>query len=94
MRGGTQARGLIALRVRAREVVPLFATAIRRATRIAVAMDARGFAGATARTYYRETPIATADVVFAVATIALTLGLLFLSASAGWLRIWDGRFSA
>jgi energy-coupling factor transport system permease protein len=94
VRGGAQARGGEALRARARELVPLFATAIRRATRIAVAMDARGFAGATARTYYRETPIGTADVVFAVATIALTLGLLFLSASAGWLRIWDGRFSA
>ena len=94
VRGAADASTFGGLRRRLRELVPLFATAVRRATRVAVAMDARGFAGASSRTYLRETPIGGGDVVFALVAIAGALALLWLSASAGWLRLWDGRFSA
>lgn len=75
-------------------LVPLLADAARRATRLAVAMDARGFAGATRRTYYRESRLVVADWLFALATIAVAAAIVGAGAAGGWLRIWDGRFSA
>jgi len=75
-------------------ILALFASAIQRSTRIAVAMDARGFASAGARTSYRAVPLAVADAMFAVAAVAVALALLGASAAGGWLRLWDGRFSA
>jgi energy-coupling factor transport system permease protein len=75
-------------------IVPLFADATRRATRIAVAMDARGFASADERTYWRETPVTWADWLFAAACLALAGAILAAGAAGGWLRLWNGRFSA
>lgn len=77
-----------------RGIVPLFADATRRATRIAVAMDARGFASARQRTYWRETPITAADWAFAVGCLLVAAAILAAGATGGWLRLWDGRFSA
>lgn len=77
-----------------RGIVPLFADTTRRATRIAIAMDARGFASARARTYRRQVPVTAADRAFAVGAVLLAAALLGLGALAGWLRLWDGRFSA
>lgn len=81
------------LRLRAGELVPLIAIAVRRAARIAVAMDARGFAAPQRRTFYREAPIGVTDVVFAAAALGTASAVLLLGAAAGWLRIWDGRFA-
>ena len=94
VRGGGDRAFLAGLRSRLREIVPLFASGIRRASLVAISMDARAFAGATRRTHLREVPIGRADVAFAAVAIAAALGLLWLSASLGWLRLWDGRFSA
>lgn len=77
-----------------RGIIPLFADATRRATRIAIAMDARGFASAGRRTYHRLAPITPADRAFALGAVLLVAALLGLGAAAGWLRLWDGRFSA
>lgn len=82
------------LRERAGEVVPLIAIAVRRSARVAVAMDARGFAGPHRRTFYREARIRRSDLLFAGLSIAAGAALLALSATVGWLRIWDGRFAA
>lgn len=76
------------------EVVPLVASAVRRAARIAVAMDARGFAAARDRTYLRDAPLTGRDLAFAIGALAIATGLLALGAAGGWLRIWDGRFAA
>ena len=76
------------------EIVPLLASAVRRAARIAVAMDARGFAAARERTYLRDAPLTGRDLMFAVAALGLGVALLALGAAGGWLRLWDGRFSA
>jgi energy-coupling factor transport system permease protein len=75
-------------------IVPLFADATRRATRIAVAMDARGFASARARTYWRETPVTARDFVFAVCCLLVAAAILVAGFAGGWLRLWNGRFSA
>lgn len=75
------------------EIVPLLASAVRRASRIAVAMDARGFAAARTRTYLRTSPLAGEDVTVGVAALAIGLALIALGAAGGWLRLWDGRFA-
>lgn len=84
----------VRLRVQMGYVVPLLAIAVRRASRVAIAMDARGFAAATNRTYYRQPPLDWRDALFTIAALLLAAGLFVASASAGWLRWWDGRFSA
>ena len=85
-------RGRVAAAVRG--VIPLFADATRRATRIAVAMDARGFAAARERTYWRSTPVTGADWVFALTCLLVAAAIIAAGASGGWLRLWNGRFSA
>lgn len=75
-------------------VWPLASSAIRRAARVAVAMDSRGFAAAQRRTYYRNVPVGPRDALFAAAAVGIAVALLALSRAAGWLRLWDGRFSA
>lgn len=76
------------------EVVPLLASAVRRAARIAVAMDARGVGAARHRTYLRRSPLTPADLAFGIAALAVGSALLAVGAAGGWLRLWDGRFSA
>ena len=83
-------RGAAALR----GIVPLFADATRRATRNAVAMDARGFASARERTYWRITPVTRADWAFAGGCLLVAAAILVAGAAGGWLRLWNGRFSA
>ncbi|HEU5316489.1 MAG TPA: energy-coupling factor transporter transmembrane component T [Chloroflexota bacterium] len=75
---------------------PLLAGAARRAARIGVAMDSRGFSAADGRTRttLRHVPFGAADALFAVLCLAVAAGLFSLSAAAGWLRLWDGRFAA
>lgn len=79
---------------RSGEIIPLVASAVRRASRIAVAMDARGFAAARERTYLRPSPLTREDVAMAFVAIAAAAALIGLGAAGGWLRIWDGRFAA
>src|SRR2546427_5327239 len=92
---GAVARGPFGrLREATGELVTLLSDATRRATRIAIAMDARAFAAARERTYWREVPLTLGDLVFVIVAISLVAGLLALSDAIGWLRVWDGRFSA
>ena len=60
-----------------RELRILLTVAILRATRLAIAMDARGFAGISTRTYFRTAPLKAADITFAVASF-LTLALVYI----------------
>jgi energy-coupling factor transport system permease protein len=79
-----------------RLLLPLLALAIRRATRIGVAMDSRGFSAASTRTRttYRRVALDARDALFAFSTVAAAALLVALSEAAGWLRFWDGRFAA
>jgi energy-coupling factor transport system permease protein len=56
--------------------IPLLATAIRRADRVALAMDSRAFGALPRRTYYREQRFGWADLVFAIGC-ALAVGAVF-----------------
>jgi len=84
---GARPRGLLGRgREAVGELVTLLSDATRRATRIAIAMDARGFAAATERTYYRDARLAWGDAVFVVGAAIATTALLMLSAWIGALR--------
>jgi energy-coupling factor transport system permease protein len=57
-------------------LVPLLAGGIRKAERVALAMDARGFGAYPDRTFYRQSHFGRADLAFAVgavSTLAVTL---------------------
>jgi energy-coupling factor transport system permease protein len=51
--------------------IPLLAITVRRAERVALAMDARGFGALPARTYYRTVAFHPADALFAVSALIL-----------------------
>jgi energy-coupling factor transport system permease protein len=78
VRGATYGRGLVA---RARRTIgyaiPLLAISVRRAERVALAMDSRGFGARRDRTYYRTTRLSRADGLFALGS-ALVLALILL----------------
>lgn len=77
----------------ARSLVPLLSEAVRRASRTAIAMDARGFGATSRRTYLRDTPVGATDLAFAFACLVAGIAIIAAGAAGGWLRIWDGRFS-
>lgn len=56
--------------------IPLLASSIRRADRVALAMDSRAFGAVARRTYYREQRFGRADLVFAIGC-ALVVGAVF-----------------
>jgi energy-coupling factor transport system permease protein len=75
VRGATTGRGFMArVRQTIGYAIPLLAISVRRAERVALAMDSRGFGGRSNRTYFRQTTLTRADLLFALgATAVLTL---------------------
>jgi energy-coupling factor transport system permease protein len=95
LRGVGRRRGPLSwLREQARLSLPLLANAIRRAERVALAMDARGFSGRRSRTHFRRIPFGAADVWLVIAAVAGGAGILLVSAWLGVLRVWSGALSA
>lgn len=75
-----------------RYAIPLLAGGIRRAERVAIAMEARGFTGDAERTYLRELPWRRRDTMFIVATFAVIVIIFALSEHFGWLSwAWLGE---
>ncbi len=84
---GVDARGpLAAARLGAGTVLALLVAAVRRATRLATAMDARGFDSAHPRTYARRQALDRGDVALLVGATALALGATALSVALG---VWQ-----
>lgn len=66
-------------------MVPLLAGGVRKAERVALAMDARGFGAYADRTYYRRSAFGRGDGAFTLGTI-LVLGLILITFhQLGWL---------
>jgi energy-coupling factor transport system permease protein len=80
VRGGVGGNGPIAwIRQMFGYAIPLLAISVRRAERVALAMDSRGFGARPDRTYFRQTSIGYTDLWFllgAIAAIGITLALL------------------
>jgi energy-coupling factor transport system permease protein len=75
VRGAATGRGPVArIRQTIGYAIPLLAISVRRAERVALAMDSRGFGARRDRTYYRSTTLTRADLIFALgAIVVLTL---------------------
>lgn len=67
---------LLAARLASGKLLALLVGAVRRATRLALAMDARGFGGAPGRTIARPQRVRLADWGFLLATIVLATAAL------------------
>jgi energy-coupling factor transport system permease protein len=95
LRGVGRRRGPLGwLREQGRLAIPLLANAIRRSERVALAMDARGFAAQRTRTHYRQIRFDAVDwwVIAMAAMVGSTIVLA--SARLGVLRIWSGTLGA
>lgn len=76
-----------------RNAIPLLATNIRKAERVAIAMEARGFENNMKRTYYRTIYWKRVDTIFVFFTAIVVSLILSYSAYKGWLvgfRLWQG----
>ena len=82
------------LREQGRLLVPLFANAIRRADRVAMAMDARAFGAGRQRTHYRLLAFGRQDALVIVAATLGGAGVLAASQALGVLRLWSGTLGA
>jgi energy-coupling factor transport system permease protein len=81
---------LAAARLFGGRVFGLLVGAIRRATRLAVAMDARGFDAGLPRTYARRSVFTRGDAVVALAGLALAVGATGISVALGSWRFLTG----
>ena len=91
LRGQGRRRGVLgAIRVEGALLLPLLAGAIRRAERMAVAMDARGLNAGRPRTFYRQTPFERADGAMLLGAIGASVAILVVSGELGILRLWAG----
>lgn len=78
VRGASRARGFRGLFEQIKlYAVPLLSQSIRRAQRIAVAMEAKHFSSYSKRTYYYEIGFSKYDLLFVTSIVVLFLGCLF-----------------
>jgi energy-coupling factor transport system permease protein len=68
-----------------RYAVPLLAGAIRKAERVAIAMDSKAFGALPQRTYYRRLRVTPADWALLAGSIAATAGILLIMHALGLL---------
>jgi len=85
LRGATIGRGVLAhVRQIVGYAIPLLAISVRRAERVALAMDSRGFGARPDRTYFRITTLTRADVQFALGAVATLAAIVGLSRALGF----------
>lgn len=90
VRGEDVADGRLArLAAPVRELRILLVVAILHAARLAVAMDARGFADVRARTYFREVGIGMADAALVAGAVGALGAVVTATWSMGVLRGWS-----
>lgn len=76
-----------------RNAIPLLATNVRKAERVAIAMEARGFENDMKRTYYKTVYWRKIDTLFVICTIFIVIIILCFSSYMGWLvsfQRWKG----
>ena len=92
IRGAPERRGVAGWAQQViRYTIPLLTAALRRAERVAIAMEARGLGPGIQRTYYRRVPVRAIDIVAAVALVGVNALVLAVSWKLGVLRIWQGQ---
>ena len=85
VRGVATGNGLLArLRRTAGYAIPLLAISVRRAERVALAMDSRGFGARPDRTFFRTTAVSRADYAFAMTALAALAAIVALPRALGF----------
>jgi energy-coupling factor transport system permease protein len=74
-----------------RYAIPLLSQSIRRAQRIAIAMEAKRFSQTVSRTFYYEIGFSKYDVVFAIYIVVISLLSYYLSTIYPYIPITDVR---
>jgi len=91
VRGVQEREGKLAVFSRMKRYsIPLLAGAVRQASRVALAMDARGFGAFPERSYRRRMRVSGQDWLFLAAAVTLTAGLVVLLDVAGLARFGVG----
>ncbi|TFJ92647.1 energy-coupling factor transporter transmembrane component T family protein [Lentibacillus salicampi] len=93
IRGVSRARGIKG-RVNQfrRYAIPLLANGIRKAERVSVAMESKGFTGDTDRTHYHKMTVGKRDWLFLGMMIGFLIAVFALSYYLGYLRIFGRKF--
>ncbi len=93
IRGVGRARGVKErLQQFRRYAIPLLANAIRKAERVALAMESKGFTGEPDRTHYHEMTIGKRDWLFASLFVAMFFVSVLLSYQLGFLNVFGRKF--
>ncbi|MEQ6389211.1 energy-coupling factor transporter transmembrane component T [Bacillaceae bacterium S4-13-58] len=71
-----------------RYVIPLLASAVRKAERTALAMESKGFTGNRNRTYYRKMTVKSKDWLFLALIISIILFSILTSWYSGYLQLY------
>ncbi len=84
VRGAASGRGVLAgLRQALGYAIPLLAISVRRAERVALAMDSRGFGARRNRTYYRTTTVTRSDLLFGIGAALALAAVVGLPCAVG-----------
>ncbi|MEN2767421.1 energy-coupling factor transporter transmembrane component T family protein [Ornithinibacillus xuwenensis] len=75
-----------------RYVIPLLANGIRKAERVALAMESKGFSGESKRTYYHEMKINPRDWLFLFCMVGSLVTIASLSSYFGFLNIFGKQY--
>ncbi|TMW70289.1 energy-coupling factor transporter transmembrane component T family protein [Alteribacter natronophilus] len=93
IRGVGRAKGIRGrIRQFRRYSIPLMANAIRKAERVAIAMESKGFTGSTGRTHYHEMKVGRKDWMFFSAFVTAFFAVVFASYLFGYLNIFGYQF--
>lgn len=91
IRGSEQRAGLVQKFKRLkRYAIPLLVGAIRKAQRVAIAMDSKGFMAYSQRTYLRDVRIKKSDIIYVVLVLSIYILLLTLLTHYG-IASWGYR---
>lgn len=91
VRGGRERKGLKGKGEQLyRYAIPLLAQAIRKAERVAIAMEARGFTGESGRNYFKKITVTPMDWVLALFLFALVPVVMVVMNHFQVLYVWDG----
>lgn len=71
--------------------IPLLAGAIRKAERVAIAMESKGFTGSKDRTYYTVMKIKATDYLFFINMLIILIIAYYVSYRLGTLNIFGHR---
>lgn len=74
-----------------RYLIPLLASAIRKAERTAIAMESKGFTGDKDRTFYRRFTISPSDWLFSVIMLAAFAAAVYTSVELGYFNWYNGE---